>query len=400
MADKNPVRKSLYYDGVRHWVRGKDERDALRKLAKLEAELSSTGGRLMDGAITVKKWSEEWMDVYIKPLDITDKSIAMYRQKLDHYILPAIGAMRLKDVKDIHLQKLLNSANTSKSTAQKVKITLQKMFKQARKSHLIPFDPAEDLVLPKAPEGKGRSITDYERRKILEVAEYHRGGLYILLVLYCGLRPGECIALQWKDIDLQENLIYIRNAAESGNSQNIKGPKTSAGIRAVPIPDVLRPKLCKPKGGDFLPVLSQPLGNKQHTESSLNDLWHNFKRELDIRMGAKVYRNKIISHCYEVNPLLEPQADWESLIPYCLRHTFCTDCQRAGVPLNVAKYLMGHSDITVTANIYTDTTPDVVSAAATSLNTLHKSDAETAVSDKNGDRAIADASQPVAIQAV
>ncbi|WP_420908839.1 tyrosine-type recombinase/integrase [Flintibacter muris] len=36
---------------------------------------------------------------------------------------------------------------------------------------------------------------------------------------------------------------------------------------------------------------------------------------------------------------------------YCLRHTFCTDLQRAGVPLNVAKKLMGHSDVSVTVNI-------------------------------------------------
>lgn len=43
----------------------------------------------------------------------------------------------------------------------------------------------------------------------------------------------------------------------------------------------------------------------------------------------------------------------DDLTPYCLRHTFCTDLQRAGVPINVAKELMGHADIQTTANIYT-----------------------------------------------
>ena len=46
-----------------------------------------------------------------------------------------------------------------------------------------------------------------------------------------------------------------------------------------------------------------------------------------------------------------PVAD--DLTPYCLRHTFCTDLQRAGVSINVAKELMGHADIQTTANIYT-----------------------------------------------
>ena len=51
------------------------------------------------------------------------------------------------------------------------------------------------------------------------------------------------------------------------------------------------------------------------------------------------------------------------LTPYCLRHTYCTDLQNAGVPINVAKYLMGHSDIRVTANIYTHHTEDVSKSA-------------------------------------
>ena len=48
----------------------------------------------------------------------------------------------------------------------------------------------------------------------------------------------------------------------------------------------------------------------------------------------------------------------EDLVLYCLRHTYCTDLQKKGVPLNIAKYLMGHSDISVTASIYTHTGTD------------------------------------------
>ena len=67
-----------------------------------------------------------------------------------------------------------------------------------------------------------------------------------------------------------------------------------------------------------------------------------FKRDLDIQMGAKLERNKIIKS------VVAPD-----LTPYCLRHTYCTDLQRAGVPINIAKELMGHADIQTTANIYT-----------------------------------------------
>ena len=88
-----------------------------------------------------------------------------------------------------------------------------------------------------------------------------------------------------------------------------------------------------------------------HNENSLRRLWTGFKRDLDISMGAELYRNKIVKSVLA-----------DDLTPYCLRHTFCTDLQDAGVPLNVAKELMGHADIQTTANIYTHK----------NNNTLHK----------------------------
>ena len=69
---------------------------------------------------------------------------------------------------------------------------------------------------------------------------------------------------------------------------------------------------------------------------------------MDIANGATVYRNQITKSTLA-----------EDLEPYVLRRTFCTDCQAAGVPLNVAKELVGHSDISVTAKIYTHMVDEV-----------------------------------------
>lgn len=114
------------------------------------------------------------------------------------------------------------------------------------------------------------------------------------------------------------------------------------------------------KGEGSDPVFRQPTTGRMHSGSSANDLWNNFKRELDIQMGAEIYRNKIIRSVVATD-----------LVPYCLRHTYCTDLQRAGVPINIAKYLMGHSDISVTSNIYTSTTPDVISNAKESIDNFY-----------------------------
>ena len=44
-------------------------------------------------------------------------------------------------------------------------------------------------------EGRRRSITDQERAAILELAKTHRAGLWVLTLLYTGMRPGETAAL-------------------------------------------------------------------------------------------------------------------------------------------------------------------------------------------------------------
>ena len=72
------------------------------------------------------------------------------------------------------------------------------------------------------------------------------------------------------------------------------------------------------------------------------------KEKIELLKAMHLYRNQV------KNSIIAP--DFE---PYLLRHTFCTDCQAAGVPINVAKEWMGHSDISVTAKIYTHMVDEV-----------------------------------------
>ena len=56
------------------------------------------------------------------------------------------------------------------------------------------------------------------------------------------------------------------------------------------------------------------------------------------------------------------------LQPYLLRHTFCTDLEAAGIPINVARDLMGHSSIAITSKIYTHRTDKALQDAAAKMN--------------------------------
>lgn len=343
MAKVEPgaVRKSVRYNGKLYQAQAKTEGEATLLLAEKLAA-AKRGEIIISGEMSVDNWFNEWIATYKEPKGLTQKSLGMYREKYRNYIKPSIGRLKLSSVTETHLQKIVNAqAGMSASHVKKVRMVLQEMFKRARQSRLINYDPAELLELPAVKDGHRRSITDEERAAILEVAKTHRSGLWVLMILYTGMRPGETAALRWEDVDFKKNEIHVHAARESGYNNNIKAPKTGAGIRDIPIHAKLLPLLKTAQGPGSEYVFKTAAGNPQN-ENSLRRMWTGFKRDLDIYMGAKVERNKIVESVIA-----------EDLCPYCLRHTFCSDLQRAGVALNVAKELMGHSDIQTTANIYT-----------------------------------------------
>lgn len=340
MSKYNYFTKTARFNGKRYVAYGKTEMEAMTKLAEKLAA-ARRGEQTVGGAMTVNAWYTQWMQVYKSPKKMTAKSLGMYDEKYNAYIKPRIGSMRLQDVKEIHLQAILNEqAGRSESHIKKLRSVMQQMFKRARISRVIMYDPAEALEIPECTKGERRSITVEERAAILALAETHRSGLWIKTLLYTGMRPGETAALQWQDIDFEKREIHVHAAKESGTHNKVKSTKTDAGRRIIPIHAELFPLLQRHrKKSGFVFVTAR--GNMQN-ENSLRRLWTGFKRDLDISMGATLYKNKIIKSVVA-----------EDLTPYCLRHTFCTDLQNAGVPLNIAKDLMGHADIQTTANIYT-----------------------------------------------
>ena len=192
------IRKTITWDSRRYEVRGKTEQEACEKLADLVVSLKR-GEFAASGQTTVEQWFQQWMQTYKIPSGITPKSLRLYDEKYNGYIGPAIGQKKLQDVRDLHLQTILNTqAGRSYSHVSKLRMVLQELFRQARRSRLIVFDPAEGLQLPESTKRSHRPITAAERRHILALAKEHRAGLWVLTILYAGLRPGETAALSWQ----------------------------------------------------------------------------------------------------------------------------------------------------------------------------------------------------------
>ena len=197
----------------------KSQREADRKADMLKKDLEN-GLVGISSNMTVRRWATEYLETYKKPM-IAQKSYEDYLMMFNNTILPAIGSMRISDVKDIHLQKLLNSyAGYSFSRMSKLKNRVTAMFEQAKISQLIHHNPARYIVMPSAFAGTHRCITEHERTHFLKAADTHYAGLMFKVMLCCGLRTGEVVALDWRDIDVEKQRLKITKSVESGTRQH------------------------------------------------------------------------------------------------------------------------------------------------------------------------------------
>jgi len=349
------VTKTFTFEGKRYYVRAQTEDDAKLKAAIRRRDLEE-GKRGITQNMPVSAWAKEWLEVYKKP-SVNPKQYKDIKAVVDNFISPAIGNMQIKNVRPVHLQKIMSGLTQySDSYIAKIYDIVRAIFREAYYNNLTLKDPAEGLKKPSGKKKqKRRAITQMERKLTLQVAETNRGGTFVLIILYCGLRPGEVAALTWSNVDLKNNVIHVRQALKSDGS--VKLPKTSAGYRDVPIPKVLAERLRNEKRTSML-VCTNTQGG-MYTSSSMLRMFKTYKNEMNKAAGCKTFKGKV----------LPPFAVGDDLTLYCYRHTYGTDLQAAGVPINVAKELMGHENISVTAQIYTHRSEAAFNNAADLINT-------------------------------
>ena len=328
MAKKYKYRKTFVYEGKRYNVYGNTLDEVYRKMAERTAQLEREIVRI-ESSMTVAAWTEIAFKTYKANISYENYNNTMLRVK--KHILSEIGNMSIKSVKAVQCQAIMNAqAGRSYSHIQKIYQELRFIFQTAVDNQLIRSNPAAKIIKPPAKNSHRRSITDHEREHFLKVAENNPRYTLFLMMLYCGCRPAEAINAIGKDISVKDDKPIL----------HIRGTKTENSDRYVPIPDVLYQRIKHTTPFEY--ICPNEAHNK-HSESSYNRLVKSLRRDMNISMGCKVYRNELIP----------PFPLAEDFVPYCLRHTYCTDLCRATVDVRKAQRLMGHATISITADIYT-----------------------------------------------
>lgn len=316
------VVKYVTHNGKKYKVYGKTLEEAIEKKLLLLRSLEEED--IKKSAVTVRQWTDTALETY-KP-NVSLDYLSQMQGRIGKHILSAIGDKKIQDVTPLDCQKILNAQSTASSShIKKLRQELYFIFDTARKNSLIKSNPCEDTVMPTGTTGRRRSLTPLERDHFLKVCDGHPEYTVFLLMLFCGLRASEAMELKYEDIIEMQGVRFF----------HVRGTKTAAADRLVPVPDEI--PLPGKTGHVALTALGRPFTKDSYRRAS-----DHLRRDMNISMGCKVFRNQLVP------PL--PLSD--DFVPYMLRHTFCTDLKKKGVDIRLAKTLMGHSDIRMTAGIY------------------------------------------------
>ena len=337
---------SFTFEGQRIYVYAKTKQELYRKAAEKKLALERNLV-VYDSTMLFSKWAEVAIETY--KAGVGDRTRAEMQIRVDKHLIPALGRLPIGKIRPIQCQNILNGLEGySKSYINKIYQDMRFIFSKAKENSMIHENPAAYLIRPKGGANHRRSITDSERRCLLDVSESDSCYLLFLLMLFCGCRPQEAVEAQLRDVEMRSGVPFL----------HIRGTKTENSDRYVPMPSYLYVRL--PKRGPFDHIALNRHGSK-HSLASYKRLVAHLRRDMNIEMGCRTYRNELIP----------PYPLAEDFVPYCLRHTYCTDLQKAGIDIRTAQKLMGHADISTTANIYTHQDEELLMEAAKKINIIN-----------------------------
>ena len=228
-------------------VSAKTQAECKEKLAKAIREnrgvpLNHTGD------YTAAEWCRLWFETYSKP-NIRYNTAKGYEGIIKHHIIPAIGAIKLKQLSSIHIQRMYNDLKEngrmprgakqndkplSNTFVRRVHAVLQAALKQAVKERLIPYNPCENCRIPPKDKKEMTILPPEKIGRYLQEAEKYGVLPMFYLELSSGLRRGELLALQWTDLNVKERILTVnKQVTRMEGELDVTEPKTKNSVRKV-----------------------------------------------------------------------------------------------------------------------------------------------------------------------
>jgi integrase len=303
--------------------------------------------------LTFKEYAERWLET-VGSIRLRPATLEQYRLRLRVRILPTLGSLPLTSITRESVRTLLGDMvrggnqrskgrPVARGTMQAALRTLSAILTTAEEDGLIAINPARRMGKQLAPTGADElhEIEVFDRAelsRLLKLAEQDTPEWYpfVLCLARAGLRLGEAIALEWRDIDLATRIILVRRSRRKNR--------------------VTEPKNGKTRRVDISPQLMNVIWDlKTLQEAEAAVAGHPAPgRVFSDRSGGPVQEDAFRNNVWA--PLLR-RAHLRYRKPHTLRHTFASMLIEAGEPLTYIQQQLGHHSAAFTLKVYAHLLP-------------------------------------------
>ena len=289
------------------------------------------------------------------------------------------GAIKMRTAKDIckfshlkfddYFEQVFKIKSYSAETIKGHRRILRTLFNEAVRYEWITKNPVCKTKIGASTSSSNISVKPVEEKEVFSLAEvkqfiklldelpddmiYRRVTLKFMVLT--GVRTAELHGLRWSDFDFEKKLVHIRRNRLSTDGFGIyeKEPKSKTSKRDIPLPAEL-----------------------------IGDL----KKYMDwFRLADDEFDSKLDEYYFAVNLFREPEGisstgQWlakfekkhglKMVSPHGLRHTYCSILLAQNVPIQTVSKYLGHSDSTITLEVYSHFIPDTQERVTDALSNL------------------------------
>lgn len=350
------LQSGLYKD-----VRAKTKEELRKKLYDLET--AQRMGLVLDDTTTVAELAAEWYENRKEGLSLSRRED--YCSAINLRICPVLGAMKVRDVRPEHCQRVMaKCAGLAYSTQQKTVSTMKQIFECAVDNGLLIRSPAEKIKPGGAKPQEKEALTVEQCAQLEAAVKGTRAYIFVMLGLYAGLRREEICGLQWKDVALKADppRLTVNNAMRfaGGKAEFPAQLKSKAAHRTIPLPPNLAAALAeeKKRSNSFFVIHAS---DGQHISfQGMRNIINIINRRGPMTEAQKAKREAKEKELGRPIALRKTQKNIVKIgfrvHPHLLRHTYATRLVESGMNVKQVQYLLGHDDIRMTLGIYAHVT--------------------------------------------
>jgi integrase len=334
------------------WITaGTSKREAEKQMAELIHQMD-TGTFIKPDRTTIAQYLRRWLAECGKP-SLTPRSYERYKGIIEKNLIPAIGSIRLIELRPEHIQRHYANMIDKGLAARTVRydhIVLHGALRMAVKWQLLTRNIADAVEPPKAKHSEMQTWDSDEVADFLEAAKTTPYHVLFYAALYTGARRSELLGLSWRHVDLLYSQINIDRGLHWTKNEGyiFTQPKSSKSRRTIALSPslVLLLKEHKEKQECARLLIGKPL-----TEDDLV-----FAHE----DGSPLFPNSV-SRAWV---LLASKVGIKPIRFHDARHSHASLLLKQGAHPRVVQERLGHSTIATTLDVYSHVTPGLQEAVA------------------------------------